>query len=117
MTGRTIRALVFRLLVVGAFMLFLNYPARAEDIVFPAGTAIVDVTKSPYNADKTGATDVTSKLRDATEFAKMNDRIVYKYGWRSKPKESSASRVVVIWDHCTVGATRAHVTPPLLKAL
>lgn len=77
MTGRTIRALVLKLLVVGAFVLSLNYPARAEDIVFPAGTLIVDVTKSPYNADKTGATDVTSKLRDAVEFAKMNDRIVY----------------------------------------
>lgn len=66
-----------RVFAVTAALWCARGAALAENIVYPSGANVVDVTKSPYNADKTGATDVTLKLRDAIEFAKVNDRIVY----------------------------------------
>jgi hypothetical protein len=40
---------------------------------------------------------------------------IYKYAWRSDPKGSTASKVVVIWDNCKIGASREDVIPPPLK--
>ncbi len=40
---------------------------------------------------------------------------IYKYGWRSDPTGSTASKVVVIWDNCKIGASREDVIPPPLK--
>jgi len=41
------------------------FGAAAIDYVFPAGAGVVDITKSPYNADRTGKTDVSSILTKA----------------------------------------------------
>jgi hypothetical protein len=43
-------------------LLLLSFTACAIEYVFPTASGIIDVTKAPYNADKTGQTDVSAIL-------------------------------------------------------
>jgi hypothetical protein len=52
-----------------------TFSAAAIDYVFPAGAGVVDITKSPYNADRTGKTDVSSILTNAA------NAIINNSGW------------------------------------
>jgi len=57
-----------RLAIASALLIFFSGTAirsQAENIVFPSGIGIIDVTKPPYNADNTGKTDVAAILTKA----------------------------------------------------
>jgi hypothetical protein len=57
-----------RLAIASALLVFLSGTAiqsNGENIVFPSGIGIIDVTKPPYNADNTGKTDVAAILTKA----------------------------------------------------
>lgn len=62
-TVAVLRAVVARGALILALFVFAN-SIHAEDYV-PPDSGVVDVTKPPYNADKTGATDCTSKIQQA----------------------------------------------------
>lgn len=52
------------------FLLFVSLSALAQDnIVFPADAKILDVTKAPFNADKTGVKDATTAIQAALDSA------------------------------------------------
>jgi hypothetical protein len=55
--------------------LLLSVRIPAIEYVFPAGANVVDITKTPYSADRTGKTDVSSILSKAA-----ND-IINVVGW------------------------------------
>lgn len=48
-----------------------------NDIVFPNDAGIVDVTKSPYNADNTGKEDATDAINQALDDHPNDNRIIY----------------------------------------
>ena len=59
--------------ILCACVLALN--ASAIEYVFPANSGVVDITKSPYNADRTGKTDVSAILTNAA------NTIINNSGW------------------------------------
>jgi hypothetical protein len=52
-------------------------PLHAEDIVFPADSGVVDVSKPPYGAVGDGRTDVTAALQQALIDHPNQNRIIY----------------------------------------
>ena len=64
-----------RVSVVLLACLLLSVRIPAIEYVFPAGANVVDITKTPYSADRTGKTDVSSILSKAA-----ND-IINVVGW------------------------------------
>lgn len=47
------------------------------DIVFPTDAGVVNVAKSPYNADTTGKTDATAAIQKAIDDANNGNKIIY----------------------------------------
>jgi hypothetical protein len=69
---------VFALLLVVLPLLGPTAPtARAENIVYPPASGIVDVTAAPYFADPTGTTDSTAALQAALDANPNGNRIIY----------------------------------------
>ena len=65
-------------LLVGVMMLLLmvHLSAVAQEMVFPRGV-VVDVTKSPWNANNTGTEDVTDIINDAFQWARDRSLVLY----------------------------------------
>jgi hypothetical protein len=51
--------------------------AQAENIVFPKGAGVVDVTAAPYNADRTGKQDSTKAIQQAIDTWKGKGATLY----------------------------------------
>ena len=64
--------------LLGACLLLVmvQFRVAAQEMVFPAGT-VVDVTKSPWNADNTGSRDVTNTINDAFQWARDRSYVLY----------------------------------------
>ncbi len=60
-----------------AMSLYSAKPARAEDIRFPEGAGIIDITKAPYNAVGDGKADCTEAIQLALIDALKGPNIVY----------------------------------------
>jgi len=54
-----------RLALACFFACLFVFRAAAIEYIFPAGANVVDITKSPYSADRTGQTDVSAILSKA----------------------------------------------------
>jgi hypothetical protein len=60
-----------------ALLLLVAGSLRAENIVYPPSSGIVDVTAAPYFADNTGLTDATAALQAALDAFPNGNRIIY----------------------------------------
>lgn len=60
-------------------MLLLTIDVIAQDvnIVFPDDANVIDVTKSPFNADTTGKNDATHAIQAAIDSSEGKNRIIY----------------------------------------
>lgn len=67
------------LLCLGSFTAsFAQQKIRRENHVYPANANLLDVTKAPFNADKTGATDATNAIQAALDSAgKSSANLIY----------------------------------------
>ena len=51
------------LLVVFLLLIINDTPAKAENIIFPANSGVIDMSKPPYNLTGDGVTDVTATIQ------------------------------------------------------
>jgi hypothetical protein len=58
-------------------LICLSLPGQSANIVFPDDAGVLDVTKPPYNADKTGTTDATAAIQAALSAYPNGSRTIY----------------------------------------
>ncbi len=65
------------LLLTAVFILLSAFTVHAENIIFPEGSGVIDVTKSPYKADNSGKTDATAAIQKAIDDWKGRGTTLY----------------------------------------
>ena len=57
-------------------LVMVQFRVAAQEMVFPAGT-VIDITKSPWNANNTGSQDVTNIIKNAFQWARDRSYVLY----------------------------------------